>query len=257
MKMKIVSHVNVFFVSSIAIMMIFSSFLSSAWAGDTLIVAVAANFILPSQELVTMFQKKTGVAVEATYTSTGKLYGQIVKGAPYDLFLAADEKRPGLLYEKKLSDKPFIYAEGRLVLWTAKQELCGASDWKKVAAGDKVRKIAIANTLTAPYGTVAMQVLKEAGLWELCERKFVFPQTVAQAFQYASTEAADLGFCAYSSALSEDGRKGCFYTIPEAPPIMQAACVLANTGNRKAAEEFARFLLSPEARKVKERYGYR
>ncbi len=256
MKIKVGSLVKNFSIAFIAVVMILSSF-SSAWAGDKLIVAVAANFILPSQELIKMFQEKTGIAVEATYTSTGKLYGQIIKGAPYDLFLAADEKRPELLYEKNLSGKPFIYAEGRLVLWTARKEFCGASDWKKIIAEDEVRKIAIANTRTAPYGTVAMQVLKKAGLWEACESKLVFPQTVAQAFQYASTEAADLGFCAYSSALSEDGKKGCLYLIPEAPPIMQAACVLASTGSRKAAEEFARFLLSPEALKVKERYGYK
>lgn len=247
---------NVFTAITVIATVFFASF-SSTWARDTLIVAVAANFILPSQELVKMFQKKTGTVVEATYTSTGKLYSQIVTGAPYDLFLAADEKRPDLLFEKGLSDKPFVYARGQVVLWTAKKEFSGASDWREVIQRKEVHKIAIANTVTAPYGTVAMNVLKEEGLWDVLEGKFVFPQTVAQAFQYAVTESADLGFCAYSSACSEDGRKGCIYMIPQAPPIVQAACVLTNTANRKAAEQYAAFLLSPEAVKVKERYGYK
>jgi len=242
-------------ISSMAVLL-FASF-SSAWAGDRLIVAVAANFILPSQELVKMFQEKTGVAVKATYTSTGKLFSQIVKGAPYDLLLAADEKRPHLLFEKGLSDRPFVYARGQVVLWTAKKEFCGVSDWREVIQRKEVRKIAIANTVTAPYGTVAMHVLKKAGLWDELEAKFVFPQSVAQAFQYAVTESADLGFCAYSSTYSAYGRKGCVYMIPEAPPVIQAACVLTNTANRKAAEQYAAFLLSPEAVTVKARYGYK
>lgn len=242
-------------VSTVLIIIFFS--LSSAWAGEKLIVAVAANFILPSQELVRMFEDKTGVEVDATYTSTGKLYSQIIKGAPYDLFLAADEKRPDLLYEQGLADKPFVYAKGCVVLWTAKKEFCGGTDWQEVVKRKDVRKIAIANTETAPYGTAAMSALKNAGLWDPHMAQFVFPQTVAQAFQYACTEAADIGFCAYSSALSEDGKKGCVYMIPEAPAIIQAACVLTGTGNRKAAEQFAEFLTSDEARAVKERYGYK
>ena len=204
-----------------------------------------------------MFQEETDLEVVTTYASTGKLFSQIIEGAPYDLFLAADERRPHLLYEKGLADEPFVYAEGRVVLWTAKKELCGASNWQEVLSRNGVRKIAVANTETAPYGTAAMQALKSAGLWDAHRTRLVFPQTVAQAFQYAVTEAADLGFCACSSALSEEGRKGCYYLIPEAPSIIQAACVLTGTAHRESAERFAAFLLSAEATKVKECYGYK
>ncbi len=227
------------------------------FAGEKLLVAVAANFILPSEELTQMFQDQTGIPVEATYASTGKLYGQITQGAPYDIFFSADEKRPNLLYEQGLGDAPFVYARGQVVIWTANKALCGESDWQAVVKNPAVQKIAIANTESAPYGTAAMIALKQVGLWDILKDKYVFPQTVAQSFQYAETKSADVGFCAYSSALSDKGKNGCFYTVPEAPATVQSACILKRTENRSAAERFVVFVKSPEAQKIREKYGYR
>ena len=229
----------------------------SVFAGEKLLVAVAANFILPSEELTQMFQDQTGIPVEATYASTGKLYGQITQGAPYDIFFSADEKRPNLLYEQGLGDAPFVYARGQVVVWTANKALCGESDWQAVVKNPAVQKIAIANTESAPYGTAAMIALKQVGLWDTLKDKYVFPQTVAQSFQYAETKSADVGFCAYSSALSDKGKNGCFYTVPEAPATVQSACILKRTENRSAAERFVVFIKSPEAQKIREKYGYR
>lgn len=228
-----------------------------AVAGEKLLLAVATNFILPSGELTQLFQERTGIAVEVIYTSTGTLYGQIVKGAPYDVFFAADEKRPKLLHEKGLCDTPFVYARGQVVVWTANRALCGASGWQAVVTNPAVRRIAIANTESASYGTAAMIALQRAGLWDALRGKYVFPQSVAQSFQYAETRSVDVGFCAYSSALSEKGKRGCFYAVPEAPTTVQAACVLKRTENRPAAERFVAFMGSPEAREIKEKYGYR
>lgn len=95
-----------------------------------------------------------------------------------------------------------------MVLWTAKKSLQGAADWQSVVKNPETRKIAIANTESAPYGTAAMTALEAAGLWEALKEKYVFPQTVAQAFQYALTESADAGFCAHSSALSDKAKGG-------------------------------------------------
>ena len=228
-----------------------------AVAGERLLVAVAANFILPSGELTQMFQDRTGIPVEATYASTGKLYGQIIKGAPYDIFFAADEKRPNLLEKEGLCDTPFVYARGQVVVWTASKTLCGAGGWQTIVKNPEVKKIAIANTESAPYGTAAMIALQQVGLWDTLKGKYVFPQSVAQAFQYAETKSADVGFCAYSSALSDKGKEGCFYTVPESPPIVQAACILKRTDNRSAAERFVAFIQSSEAQTIKEKYGYR
>ena len=249
MRRSVITLVSVAFI-------ILASF-PSAIAGEKLLIAVAANFILPSGELTHLFQERTGITVEATYTSTGKLYGQMVKGAPYDIFFAADEKRPKLLDEKGLCDTPFVYARGQVVVWTAHQALCGSADWQTVVKNPEVRKIAIANTESAPYGTAAMVALKKVGLWDTLKGKYVFPQSVAQSFQYAETKSADVGFCAYSSALSDKGTKGCFYEVPEAPTTVQAACILKRTEHRSAAEQFVTFVQSTDAQQIKEKYGYR
>lgn len=230
---------------------------SSVLAGEKLLVAVAANFILPSQELAAIFEDQTGITIETTYTSTGKLYSQIINGAPYDIFFAADEKRPRLLNEQGLADTPFVYAQGQVVVWSANRTLCEASGWQELVKNPEVQKIAIANTESAPYGTASMIALQKAELWGILAPKFVFPQTVAQAFQYAATKSADAGFCAYSSALSEEGKKGCFYEVKEAPPIVQAACILKRTKCRSVVEKFVVFMSSPEVQKIKEKYGYR
>ncbi len=226
-------------------------------AQDTITAAVAANFIKPFEEISILFEQETGIKVEATFTSTGKLYAQIVKGAPYDVFLAADEKRPALLFSDQLSEEPFVYARGKVVLWSLDKKLCEGKDWKQVVSDVKIAKIAVANTESAPYGTVAMIAMQEAGLWEQLQDRFVFPQTIAQVFQYASTGNVDVGFCALSSAVTEEGKKGCWLEVEEAPEVIQASCILKRSGKLPEAKKFTAFLLSDKAAEVKQRYGYR
>jgi molybdate transport system substrate-binding protein len=228
-----------------------------ATAQERLRVAVAANFMAPIQEIARQFSTSTGIAVEPTFSSTGQLFAQIVNGAPYDGFLAADEERPALLHQKGLADTPFVYARGEVVLWTARRELCGKPGWREVLQSPEVRKIAIANPKIAPYGAAAMAALEKAGLVQVVQDRLVFAQTIAQAFQYTVSGAADIGLCARSSTLTESGRGGCTYTIAEAPPVVQGACLILKTSKRDATERFLRFLASPEALSVKQKYGYR
>jgi molybdate transport system substrate-binding protein len=226
-------------------------------AAEGLRIAVAANFIQAAKELTRDFEKETGLKVEATFASSGSLYAQIVSGAPYDLFLSADEERPARLHREGTAEKPFVYAKGRVVLWSARKDFCQPGQWRQALADPGVRRIAIANPETAPYGTAARTALQKTALWDSGLEKRVIAQDIAQAFQYASTEAADGAFCAFSSVLSELGRKGCHYEIPEAPEIIQSACVLKQTKDRTGAESFAAFLLSAPAAAVKAKYGYR
>jgi molybdate transport system substrate-binding protein len=226
------------------------------YGAEKLTVAVASNFMLPFEELARIFTERTDIPVEVTFTSTGKLYSQIRTGAPYDLFLAADEVRPEGLFREGLAERPFVYARGRVVLWSARKDLAGAGDWRKALGLPWVKRIAIANPETAPYGAVPMAVLRGTGLLAGVGERLVFAQTVSQAFQYAHTEAAQVGFCALSSALSERGREGGYLPMKEARAVVQAACVLKGTGNRAGAQEFASFLRSPEAGAVKGKYGY-
>ncbi|BBD08222.1 molybdate ABC transporter substrate-binding protein [Desulfovibrio ferrophilus] len=226
----------------------------SARAAD-LLIAQAANFMPAMQEIIPAFEKATGIKAEATFASTGKLYAQITNGSPHDIFLAADQKRPDKLHVAGLAEKPFVYALGKVVLWSSKPGLCNRP-WHEAAMSASASKIAIANTETAPYGTSAMKALQKAGIWDDIQPKLVHGQSIAQAFQYAHTGAADAGFCAYSSVFTEQGRKGCFSVVEEAPRVVQAACLLKNAPHPEAAQKFIKFLSGPEAKAIKTKYGY-
>ena len=233
------------------------SMTTSAFAADSLTVAVAASFKRPFGEIARSFEAGHPIKVEASFASTGTLHSQIVNGARYDIFLAADDKRPQVLHENGLAESPVIYARGRVVLWTNRENLCRAGDWKSAIRDAGVRKIAIASPTTSPYGEAAERALRKEGLWEAVKPRFVYAQDVGQAFQYVYTGAAAAGFCALSDAVSGVGREGCRFEVAEAPPVEHSACVLNRSKNREAARLFMKFLESPEAEKIKREYGYR
>lgn len=230
---------------------------SEGYAREKIRVAVAANYIQAFKELSRQFEADTGVKIEATFTSSGTIYAQIVNGAPYDLFLSADEERPALLFKSGLVEKPFTYAVGRVILWSAKKDFCAPNDWRLALKGDRVKKIAIANPKTAPYGLAAMNALRKVGLWDALQKQLVNAQDIAQAFQYAATGAVDAGFCALSATRSKEGAAGCHYLVEEAQPMVQSGCVLKKSANKALAEKFAAYLASREAAAIKEKYGYR
>lgn len=218
-----------------------------------LLIAQAANFMPAMKEIIPAFEKETGIHAEATYTSTGKLYAQITNGAPFDVFLAADEKRPARLHADGQADKPFVYALGRLVFW-ARDASVAKGDWAEAALG--CDKVAIANTETAPYGAAAMAAMQRRGVWDKMQDKLVHAQNIAQTFQYAHTGSTQAGFCAYSSVFTDEGKKGGFLVVDEAPRVVQAACILAKAPHRKAAERFVAFLESATVKAIKSKYGY-
>jgi len=226
------------------------------FSAEKLTIGVAANFILPFKVLAQAFAQKYSIAADATFTSSGNLYSQIIHGAPYDLFLSADKESPNKLFQNGLAEKPFIYAKGKVVLWGLHKDLCRAGSWKDALMLPSLKRISIANPQTAPYGSASVIAIQAAGLWPVVENRLVFAQTVAQAFQYAHTGTVSAGFCAYSSVLSEEGSKGCSLLIDQAPDILQAACILKRTQIRNAAGAFAAFLISPEAVGIIKKYGY-
>jgi molybdate transport system substrate-binding protein len=225
--------------------------------GEKISVAVAANFISAFKEMAAGFEAKTKIKVEGTFSSTGNLYSQITNGAPYDLFLSADEERPARLNKEGAADTPFIYVKGRAVLWAANKDFCKAATWQDALKNKQIKKIAIANTKNAPYGAAAKKALEKVVLWDALQNKLVNAQDIAQSFQYASTFAVDAGFCAMSATVSPEGKKGCFFVINEAPEIIQSACILKRTTHRIAVEKFVEFLNSPAAKEIKIKYGYR
>ncbi len=226
-------------------------------AAEKIHAGVASNYIQVFKELSAAYEKNTGTKVEATFTSSGSLYGQITNGAPYDIFLSADEDRPSRLFNEGLASEPFVYAKGEVILWSAKKDFCKSGDWIKAIKNGSVKKVSMANPVTAPYGMSALKALQKTGIYESVKPMIVNSQDIAQSFQYASTEAVDAGFCALSVVYTDQGKAGCYYRIKEAPFIVQSACVLKSSKKINEAENFAAFLVSKEALKIKEKYGYK
>ncbi|NPU86505.1 MAG: molybdate ABC transporter substrate-binding protein [Syntrophaceae bacterium] len=229
---------------------------SPLYSAEPLRAAVAANFQNPFREIAESFTRETGIPVEGVFSSSGSLYHQITNGAPYDLFLSADETRPADLYKKQLAGKPFVYARGSIVLWTEGKKFCGAANWREVMKRKDVQKVAIANPVVAPYGAAAEAALRSTGLWNSPDKKWVIGQSIAQVFQYTASGGADVGFCALSSVRASK-TDGCHYDIAEAPPILQGACLLNRSTNRAGTDRLLRYLQSPAAEAIKKKFGYR
>ncbi|MBN1383194.1 MAG: molybdate ABC transporter substrate-binding protein [Deltaproteobacteria bacterium] len=227
------------------------------YADKKINAAVVAGFMKPFREIAAAFEKETGIKINVAFTSAGRLYGQIINGAPYDIFLSADQQRPDLLFGKALCSKPFIYAIGEVVLWSSNREFCASGDWREALKQNGTKKIAIANPQTAVYGASAQRALKDTGLWNDIEPRLVTTEDLALVFQYATLGAVDAGFCALAHAYSEEGREGCYCEMKDAPVVIHAACVLKKARNPELADRFGAFLISPTAEKIKKKYGYK
>ncbi len=228
-----------------------------AFADQKINAAVVAGFIMPFEEIAAAYEAKTGVKIVPTYTSAGRFYGQIVNGAPYDIFLSADRERPDLLHEKALCEKPFIYATGEVILWSSNRNFCTFHDWRSALMGKDVKKIAIANPETAVHGLRAKKALQDAGLWDSVVSRLVYAPDLSQVFQYASEGAVDAAFCSLAHAYTDQGKTGCYYEMKEVPPVVYSACVLKNAKDIERARHFAAFLVSTEAQNIKKKYGYK
>ncbi len=234
----------------------FSGAVRGAAGQEEIRVAVATNFMRPMDAIAGDFEKQTGTRVKRSSSATGMLYSQIVNSAPFDLFLAADEKRPELLYQQGLCEEPFVYASGRVVLWSNRVDLGGTENWLQVILGDEILRVAIANPETAPYGEAAMQTIKKAGIEQKLQKLLVYGQNIGQAFQYGQQGAADMAFVAQSFALSEQGRKGKTWLLPEAPPVVQKGCILKNSAQREAVLEFVAYLQTEQSKTILSAFGY-
>jgi molybdate transport system substrate-binding protein len=230
---------------------------NQAMANEKISVAVVAGFIQTFQEIASTYEAKTGVKIEVTFSSAGKLYSQIINGAPYDIFLSADKERPDLLFGKEISEKPFIYAIGATVLWSSNKNFCSSNNWLSALKKDGVKKIAIVNPETGVHGERAKKVLQDAGLWNVIVPKIVYAPDMAQVFQWVTEGAVDAAFCPLALAYNEKGKKGCYYVINEASDVVYSACVIKNAKNIEHAHRFVAFLNSPEAEKIKKKYGYK
>ncbi len=226
--------------------------LGLAHAGEVQ-VAVAANFTAAMKEIAADFEKSSGHKTKLSFGSTGKLYTQINHGAPFEVFLAADQKRPNMLEENQAASGRFTYAIGKLVLWSAdtKREV-NEQALKKA----DFRKIAIANPKTAPYGSAAIAVMDKLGVHEALKSKLVIGDNIAQTRQFVATGNAELGFIALAQIALDDS--GSRWPVPENlyDPIRQDAVLLAKGKENPAAQALLDYLKSDAARAVILKYGY-
>lgn len=228
-------------------------------AADTIAVAVASNFAEPLQAIATAFEKETEHKVQVSAGSTGKLYAQIKNGAPFEVFLSADNTTPALLEQEGLAviDSRFTYATGKLVLWSAKAGV--VDDQGAVLKTGSFAHLALANPDTAPYGKAAIETLKKLNLLTALQPKFVQGDNITQTFQFVSTGNAELGFVALSQVW-KDGKltHGSAWIVTPSlyEPLHQDAVLLNKGSDKPAARALLDYLKSTAAQQIIRRYGY-
>ncbi len=224
------------------------------WAAQASI-AVAANFTAPAVEIGELFSELTGHEAVFSFGSTGQLYAQITQGAPIEVFLAADQARPAKAIEDGLAvpGSRFTYATGKIVLFSEDDSLVTGE--ATLRAGE-FAKVAIANPKTAPYGAAAVETMRALGVYEALKGKIVRGNNIAQAFQFVETGNAEIGFVALSQIAAQES--GSRWIVPEDlySEIAQDAVLLKRGKDNEAARAFITFLKGPDARAVKEKYGY-
>ncbi|WED24086.1 molybdate ABC transporter substrate-binding protein [Vibrio sp. JC009] len=238
------------------LIIILAAFSDFAYAGDVS-VAVANNFYKPLQVLAKDFEKESGESVSISTGSTGQLYAQIVNGAPFDVFLAADKKRPGKLVDAGIAKEAFTYAKGRLVLWSP--DSARVKQAATVLQQPKIKHIALPNPKLAPYGWAAVQVMKNTGVYQAAEPKLVSAKGLNAVFQFVSTGNAEVGFLAMSQ-IYRDGKfiDGSYWLIPDElyEPIKQDAVLMTSSFDKPTARAFIAYLKSDRAKKLITQFGY-
>ena len=234
---------------------------ASSLSAGTINIAVAANVSYAMDPLLEEFHKTNpNTDVKVTLGSSGKLTAQIKNGAPYQLFMAANMKFPQSLYEEGIAiTKPVVYAQGSLAMLSSSQK--DFSKGIELVTTEAVKKIAIANPKTAPYGTAALEALKNANLLESVESKFVYAESISQTVSYAVT-ATDVGFIAKSSLYSPkmaEYKEGIHWVEVDTKlytPINQGIVILKNASDNGEAKAFYDFMLSSKAKEIMKSFGY-
>jgi molybdate transport system substrate-binding protein len=222
-------------------------------------VAVAANFAGPMRRIADDFAKQTGHHASLSVGATGTFYAQVENGAPFEVFLAADEATPKKLEENGLAvpGSRFVYARGKLVLWSAKAGYVdGGGAVLKVG---RFAHLAVANPKLAPYGAAAIEALGALGVLDRLRPKLLYGESIAQTQQFVATANAELGFVALSQvAGAGDPPSGSYWVVPQSlyAPIVQDAILLKKGAASDAARALCDYLKSPAAKDVIRAYGY-
>ena len=223
-------------------------------------IAVAANMKDAFAEIAAEFKSTGKPEMRVVYGSSGNFAAQIMNGAPFSLFIAADEQFPLELFKNgKTVDDGSVYAIGKLVIITKTSSGIYLSDSKSdiAKAISKANKVAIAKPELAPYGRAAVQYLKAEGLWDLAKDKLVYADNIGSATTYVASGAADLGFTAFSLAKSPELVRQTSYVAVDTKmyePIKQRMVLIK--GAPQEAQDLYRFMQGPKAKAILQKYGY-
>jgi len=233
---------------------------ASLYSG-TINIAVAANVSYAINDIIQSFNTlHPDTRVRVILGSSGKLTAQIKHGAPYQLFMSADMKYPEALYRDKVAvTEPVVYAQGTLAYLSHK--LQDFSKGMALLKDVKIKKIAVANPKTAPYGKAAVEAMKNASVYEEVKHKFVFAESASQTVSYTVT-ATDMGFIAKSSLYSskmKEYKEGIHWAEVDPKlytPIKQGIVILKKGAENPEVKAFYDFILSQDARKILIDFGY-
>ena len=222
-------------------------------------IAVAANFAGVAKQLADEFGKRSGHRVVLSVGATGKLYAQVVNGAPFEVFLAADDETPARMERegRAVAGTRLTYAIGRLVLWSRIPGFVDAE--ARVLSGNRFRKLALANPRLAPYGQAAQQVLARLGVADGVRDRLVMGENIAQTLQFVSSGNAELGFIALAQLPEVEQRTpGSRWIVPSDlhDPLRQDAVLLARGVGNPAARAFLEHLRSAAGRATIQAGGY-
>lgn len=239
---------------------LFITFITSLNAGN-INIAVAANVSYAIEELTKEFNKKyPDIKVGVTLGSSGKLTAQINYGAPYQLFMSANMNYPNALYAKGFAiTKPLVYAQGSLAYFSNKKR--DFTQGIEIVKNPKIKRIAVANPKTAPYGIATAEALKNAGVYKTIQKKFIYGESISQTVSYTVT-ASDLGFIAKSSLFSprmKHFKKGVHWEEVDSTlytPISQGIVILKRAKENNDVLAFYNFMLSDKAQKILKDFGY-
>lgn len=240
----------------LAILFITVGFFDAVQA-ETLTVAVASNFAPTAEQIAADFTAQTGHEIRFSTGSTGKLHTQVLHGAPYDIFLAADSQSPRMLEEsgEGVKGTRLTYARGVLVLWSVAEQASCSFHFDDLGHA----RLAIANPTTAPYGRAAKEFLELTGSWQRISAQVVYGENVAQALHFAATSNARYAIIAKSQSLEAKlPAATCVRHIPEETytALKQDAILLQRAADNPVAMQFLQYLQEPATRDTIRRMGY-
>jgi molybdate transport system substrate-binding protein len=235
--------------------------ISQLCAAQEITVAAAADLQSAMQDVAARFERQTGKKVKVIFGSSGNFFQQIQSGAPFDMFFSAN-----LDYPKKLEAAGLIengsyyeYAKGKIVAWVPNDSKIDLTSGLKALLDPRVKKIAIANPLHAPYGQAAVSAMQKESIYDKAKDKFVLGENISQAASFLVSGSADIGIVALSLALSPNMKdKGRYTEIPadEYPPIEQACVILSSSKNKEIAQQFLSYFKSAAVADLLVGYGF-